>query len=321
MYRPSWDNLARLDYTRDLAAILFGLLKGRGDGNDSGSISTLPIGWRGDDVDLDVAAQMLARLSDELWQYTDHLGYLIHVDLEPEPGCMIDRPTHLGPMLDQVERHAKHKSAVRQQLRVCHDVCHAAVMFDDQAAALEAYREAGIRLGKVQVSSAVRAPFVGGGEGDQRDERDIGAGDGSASDGVAILDCLRRFHEPRYLHQTVIDGDRFYDDLSDALAEAGEHPETIGDEWRVHFHVPIYLDAFGPLRTARDDILAFFKALDLTGYRKRHELAHFEVETYAWDVLPDELKHAELADGIAQEMRWLIDVAAQLRAETEGEAS
>jgi hypothetical protein len=32
---------------------------------------------------------------------------------------------------------------------------------------------------------------------------------------------------------------------------------------------------------------------------------HFEVETYAWSVLPRALQTADLADGIAQELRWL----------------
>ena len=35
------------------------------------------------------------------------------------------------------------------------------------------------------------------------------------------------------------------------------------------------------------------------------ETRHFEAETYAWDVLPDELKRADLAGGIAEELRWL----------------
>jgi hypothetical protein len=32
---------------------------------------------------------------------------------------------------------------------------------------------------------------------------------------------------------------------------------------------------------------------------------HFEVETYAWTVLPEHLRPVELAAGIADELRWI----------------
>jgi hypothetical protein len=34
---------------------------------------------------------------------------------------------------------------------------------------------------------------------------------------------------------------------------------------------------------------------------------HFEVETYAWNVLPEELRVDDLAEGIAKEMQWVLD--------------
>ena len=45
-------------------------------------------------------------------------------------------------------------------------------------------------------------------------------------------------------------------------------------------------------------------------------MGHWEVETYAWGVLPDKMKQGTLADGIADELRWLLQsVAAGQRAE------
>jgi hypothetical protein len=35
------------------------------------------------------------------------------------------------------------------------------------------------------------------------------------------------------------------------------------------------------------------------------DLQHYEVETYAWNVLPKEHQVANLADGIAREMNWV----------------
>ena len=40
-------------------------------------------------------------------------------------------------------------------------------------------------------------------------------------------------------------------------------------------------------------------------------IKHFEAETYAWEVLPEDLQIGELADGIARELAWLRDLAAQ----------
>jgi hypothetical protein len=89
----------------------------------------------------------------------------------------------------------------------------------------------------------------------------------------------------------------FYEDLPKAL-EAGQ--EAAAGEWRIHFHVPIYLECFGLLRSSQGEIRECLKAVS--------DVRHFEVETYAWGVLPAELRQAELAAAIAQEMQWFRDV-------------
>ena len=40
-------------------------------------------------------------------------------------------------------------------------------------------------------------------------------------------------------------------------------------------------------------------------------MTHFEVETYAWSVLPDSLQVGQLSDGIANEMRWFAELLAE----------
>ena len=71
----------------------------------------------------------------------------------------------------------------------------------------------------------------------------------------------------------------------------------------MHFHVPIYLEQFNLIGTTQQEIQKCLEAAHL-----HPELSHFEVETYAWGVLPEELQRDELADGIAQEMSWLRDL-------------
>jgi hypothetical protein len=223
-------------------------------------------------------------VAEHLHEVEQTTGKLIHLDLEPEPGCVLERAedvlaffaAHLGDRSQRFD--------VSRYLRVCHDVCHAAVMYDDQAEVLAAYDQAGIRVGKVQLSSAVRVDFDALVEADRAE----------------AWRQLSAFREPRYLHQTVIrreGADTFHDDLPAAL-EA--HTSAPRGEWRVHFHVPIFLEGLGLLDTTQSELV---RALSL--FMERTDVNHFEVETYAWEVLPPETRAADLADGIARELRWV----------------
>lgn len=276
VYRPDWRTPERLAYTLDLARILEVLRPG----GDAG-ISTLPLGWgpwMESDGDLAQAAANLRRVAVALARIEDRTGTLIHLDLEPEPGCRLQRAADVVSFFERHLLTGADDLLVRRHLRVCHDVCHAAVMFEDQAAMLAAYDSIGVQVGKVQVSSALRARF---------------------DDTGAALDELRAFREDRYLHQTMVRSAPgaetvFYEDLPEALASA-----PAAGEWRVHFHVPIFLKRLGPLRTTAHEIDTW---LDLVKHRP--EIRHFEVETYAWEVMPAEHK-GTLAQDIAAELRWL----------------
>ena len=70
-----------------------------------------------------------------------------------------------------------------------------------------------------------------------------------------------------------------------------------------HFHVPIFLERFGHLRTSQDDTLDCLRFLNHSD--KIDFTGHLEVETYAWDVLPKSLVSLKLSEGIAREIEWL----------------
>ncbi|MDZ4755384.1 MAG: metabolite traffic protein EboE [Phycisphaerae bacterium] len=275
VYEPHWADSARRAFTIQLANILVDLLP---DGVRDASISTLPIGWRAtfsdDPGGLQVAAAQLEAVASHLHMIEMERGVLLHVDLEPEPGCVLDRAQHVVDFFDRWFGSASH---VRRHIGVCHDICHSAVMFEDQTTALDLYRDAAIRVGKVQVSSAVES-------------------DGAAS-GLALFD------EERYLHQTCVrmagGNVRFFEDLGLALEQRlpGTH--------RTHFHVPIFLSSIDKLRTTQIEIGRCLRAL-----RAEHAVPVLEIETYAWSVLPATMRPASLADGIAREVRWLQEQCA-----------
>lgn len=291
VYEPTWSNLDRLDYTRDLIEIQHQLLP---EGVD-GSISTLPIAWGQpvpSDAEFDQVAWNLEQVAEHLAALEDETGRRITLALEPEPGCLLQRSEDVVRFFEDRLLKGRDEEILRRYITVCHDICHAAVMFEEQADVLARFRAAGIGVGKIQVSSAVALSF----------DRT------PAADRPRALAQLAGFNEPRYLHQTVVkktpdSAPVFYEDLPLALAAAGGDPSQLVGEWRVHFHVPIYLERFGLLETAQRDIRACLAECD-----KHPTTGHFEVETYAWGVLPEELRQSDLAAGIAEEMRWFAGV-------------
>ena len=157
-------------------------------------------------------------------------------------------------------------------------------MFEKQSTAIGEYARAGIKIGKIQVSSAVDVDFEGK----------------SGAEKTAMLKQVSSFAEPKYLHQTSVrNGDEivFHEDLNLALTAAGDDPNG---QWRVHFHVPIFSQSLEQIGTTQDDIEACVNAILDSG----KPVPHFEVETYAWNVLPENLRNQPLADGIAEELKW-----------------
>lgn len=282
VYQPDWTSLSRVAHT----VALFGSMDELDPQRGGCSISSLPIGWRrSDGTDDDrrrTAGERLRMVVSFLARFESEFGATSTLDLEPEPGCILDTADDVVAFFDEHLPDEIH----RRHVGVCHDICHAAVMFEDQRDVLRRYAEAGISVNKVQISSAIDA-----------DVRTLGVD--------AAIQQLRPFAEPRYLHQTgfLTDG-RFelLEDLPEAIdaLEAGSVPDRI----RVHFHVPIFLDSIGPLGTTNDQI-----AEAIAAARELHDCRTFEVETYAWSVLPDELRPESLPAGIARELRWVRDGA------------
>jgi sugar phosphate isomerase/epimerase len=156
-----------------------------------------------------------------------------------------------------------------EHVTVCFDACHSAVAYEEPEEALDALDAAGIRVGKAQLSAALTVPATAHEE-------------------------LRAFADPIYLHQVTERGSRrSWPDLPEALADDGG-----GGEWRVHFHVPIFVERYGALESTQEHLRRSIE---------RVRTAHLEIETYTWDVLPAGLK-ASSVDSIAREYEWVLDV-------------
>jgi len=282
VYHPDLSSPERSAYLLELARLLSELLP---DDATEGTISTLPISHREEPADdaraTDVrqaAAAALCALCEELARLRDRTGKSIRICLEPEPGCQLETTEDAVAFFtkhlpDAAARARIDQSLIQQHVGLCYDTCHQAICFEDPAASLAELRRAGIRIGKVQLSSALELHNPA----DPAQRR-------------ALMD----FAEPRFLHQVrTRDLDSRLLGVDD-LEYAAELPTT--SSWRVHFHVPVHLAQLGLLRTTR----AFIEQL-LPLLSADPEPPHMEIETYTWSVLPraalDEVALTTLARG------------------------
>ncbi|MEV4490057.1 metabolite traffic protein EboE [Micromonospora coxensis] len=290
VYHPDWTTPERLAYTLDLARVLADLLP---DDAARGSVSTLPLAWRRpwDAGRADAARRRLDQLAAGLAAVERDTGRPVRVGFEPEPGCVVESTGQAGALL---------AGADPERLGVCLDLAHLACAWEEPAEALARLAAAGLPVVKVQVSAALEA-----------------------ADPAGSADALRRWVEPRFLHQTRAAGcaaatgapaprsgpypgdpaDPAWaaDDLDVALAARLPGP------WRVHYHVPLHAPPEPPLGSTVPVLRAALTALFVGPVAG---CDHLDVETYTWGVLPVARRprgDAELAAGIAAELAFARD--------------
>jgi hypothetical protein len=298
VYRPDWLTPERAAYTLDLAEILAELLRLR-EGDRVGTISTLPVCWGAPSLSPMTMGEQIGKVFRDLdvglARLDDRTGVRIDVAFEPEPGCFLSELRDVEDVLNWIfDGRWLGGTGRGERIGLCYDICHAAVMFEDQVEWIERLARLGVPIKKVQVSSALAVDLSG-----------------TAAARAERLSALAGFQEPRYLHQTTLRRASgrvtLADDLPDALADRGGLEEAV--EARVHFHVPAFAESLGVLGTTQGEIAPAIDAV-----RKHHGTSHFEIETYAWGVLPSELRSADLGEGIAREFAWTLGAVRGLRA-------
>lgn len=296
VYLPDWTDADRLKYTKDCATILAKLMP---EGSE-GSISTVPLGGKMNPTEADFHATCfrnlihMARFLKDLHKET---GRTIRLAVEPEPMCEISSiPQDAIPQFRSLFEMADALSCedvVREHIGLCLDVCHQAVEFEMIPQSIDQLIDVGVRINKIHITNAVEIE--------------------NPATNEAGRAALANFVEPRYLHQTyakMADGtvqqrvDLTVEDLQrdppDAFLQA--------DAWRVHFHVPVYADDIGPLKTTRADLRAALQRVQLMKYAP-----HLEVETYTWPVMPgSDADESSLVAQITQELRSAYDLLSEI---------
>ena len=178
------------------------------------------------------------------------------------------------------------RAAIYEHVRLCLDICHFAVEYENSKKVLKKLKKKKIQVGKIQISAAIKTKL-------KHNKKAL----------KAIRTNLTPYNESTYLHQTIFKTKQKklekFPDLEPALA-ALSNPNY--QELRTHFHVPIFTDSYGILQSTQDEII---KVLQL--WKQQSFSNHLEVETYTWDVLPDN-NQLELTESIARELQWTIDL-------------
>src|SRR5688572_182178 len=308
VYAPDWSTPERVAYTLQL----FELLAQLAPAGATGSVSTVPASFKGFFKDLGGAAiasvtgvpsvKMDARSDQErrkaIFQNLTTCGRAIaalaaktgrdlHLGLEPEPCCLIETSEETVSFFNEwrTSDPAVEDEGLLRRVGVNYDCCHLAVEFESAAGALDRITTAGLRLSKLHLSSALRV------RPDDAGRR-----------------ALAAFVEPVYLHQVLVgQGNqvrRRYVDLPEALAD----PEAAlaGDEWRIHFHVPLHAAPGAPFNDTRDHLV------DALDWLKVHRgaCAHLEMETYTWEVLPAAMR-LPIEDQLVREYAWTLGALAE----------
>lgn len=293
VYLPDWQDAERLRYTNQLADVFAEFLPEK----QLGSISTVPGAFSArinGEADIWAMAQNMVKHVAHLVELQRRTGKSIVLALEPEPCCFLETieqsvaffrdylfsnqsQAQLGSLvgIEPVDADA----LLRKHLTLCLDLCHAAVEFESYDTCINDLRAAGINIGKLQISAGLRLENV-------------------TADTVELL---RPFEDNVYLHQVVEQHNGVlnrFPDLGDAFAALSN--DDAQREWRVHFHVPIFLDDLGDFSSTQ-----FFVREALDKHKSDPVSSHLEVETYTWNVLPEQYREQTMDAAILRELQWV----------------
>jgi hypothetical protein len=301
VHAPDWTTDERVAYTIRLFQILKDLLP---DGTEGG-ISTSPLSYKHWFKTDDALKNAMKRSTNNIVLVVENLieiyqstGKILHLDIEPEPDGMLETGKEfihwfLTELLADGAKSLAAKFNVsisqaeellKEHVRLCYDVCHFAIGYEPHLEITHEILTSGIKIGKLQISAALKGVM----------DKDIMLRQN-------IKESFSKYNEPTYLHQVVAkknNGELLrYPDLPEALSDY-DNPNI--NEWRAHFHVPIFEENFGSLQSTQKDIeevLRLQKDIKFT--------SHLEVETYTWEVLPGLLK-LPLQESVVRELQWVI---------------
>jgi hypothetical protein len=296
VHTPDWTTQERTAYTIRLFDLLSRLIP---DNLQEGGISTSPLSYRfwwktpeSLDNAINSATQNILLVVDFLIDLHEKTGKIFHLNIEPEPDGILENSDeyinwYTNFLIPMGIKHLENKGfsdvdaaiVIKRHVQLCYDVCHFAIAFEEPNKVIQKLEKHGLKVGKIQISSALKIDFNTNAE--------------------AKLNAIKQYNEPTYLHQVVAlkkDGSfQKFPDLSEAMTNFDENISS----WRVHFHVPLFIEQYGLLGSTQSDII---ETINLQ--KQKLFCNHLEIETYTWGVLPAEFQ-VSLNDSIIREINWV----------------
>lgn len=297
-HRPDWRSEERLGYmfrAANLAAEVTETNAFSITTNAFASRSAIDAGMPGNWAALTLN---LIRVVEHLVRIRERTGLTMHIDLEPEPGSLLRNTDDIVRYWQQwlMPRGAAMLSdrmpvtdgtaveAVLRHVRIALDTAHAAVVWDDPANSLDRLQDAGVQIGRLQVSTAVECEIPA-----NADER------------ADVVAALRSLEHPTLLQQVVAAREGAtvarYDDLADAIAVIDE---SEGQTWRVHTHAPVLADGYGVLRSTRPVTERWLREISSRGM----DVGLIELRSANWSVVPAD-DRSDVAEMITREAEWV----------------
>ncbi len=276
VYSPDWTSNERLAYTNRLFDLLAQLVPP----GIEGSVSTVPGSFK----EFIKAPDQLRAIQKNIFQCVEYIarvcqqtGRKLHLGLEPEPLCLLETTSETVHFFDRLRAEHNGDPRLYEFLGVNYDACHLAVEFEEPAAALQTFQQHQVKISKLHLSSALKVTPT-----------------------PEVREALKSFSDDVYLHQVVsrdaVGHFKRFKDLPDALAQAA------GEEWRIHFHIPLHSQATELFGNTTDHLLGVLDVL-----AKNPKLcSHLEMETYTWEVMPEEMKNRSVVDQLVDEYEWCL---------------
>ncbi len=303
VHTPDWTSDERVSYTLRLFDILEKLLPS----GLEGGISTSPLGYRHHFIGehektkaIKKATENILKVAEQLIHIKESTNKSLHLDIEPEPDGLLETGEEFINWYENIliplsqERLSKKlnlssqeiENRIKEHVQICYDVCHFALGYENHVQVLDVLESKGIKIGKIQISAALKAIV-------ERDENKR----------QHLAKLFKPFDENIYLHQVIAQKD------DDTLIRYKDLPEALQDiqnktvnEWRAHFHVPIFLKKYGELASTQNEIITVLKR-----HQSKSLTQHLEVETYTWAVLPTQFQ-IPMAKSIERELLWVTDI-------------
>lgn len=254
IYYPDWSSKKRLDFTQKIikTSDILNVKKNI-------SISTLPLSYK-KWIQSKHIIYILYKFKHQICAMIKHLKKnknYIHIDLEPEPYCIIENYHTIKKFYIKVinKKNKKH-------ICLCYDICHFSVNFEKHEKIIKHMKNL-IHIGKIQVSSALSVILP-------VNPRII----------KRLKNTLFILNKSNFLHQCVIKKNLIIKKVSDVKYVIKNISINNDKEIKIHCHIPIYKKKFGHMYTTQKEtkkVLNFIQQQNIT--------KHIEIESYTHHTL------------------------------------